>query len=55
MSLADDSLALQLMNQLMGGSQGISLGAILLLIRCLGSNWHLLLFTLQQSYEEGMF
>lgn len=39
----------------MDGSQGISLGATLLLMHCLGSNCHLLFFTLQLSGKEGMF
>lgn len=39
----------------MDGSQGISVGAKLLLMHCLGSNWHLLFFTLQLSCKKGMF
>ncbi|KAK4816020.1 hypothetical protein QYF61_011010 [Mycteria americana] len=45
----------KLMNQLMDGSQGVSVGAIIPPVHRPGSSWHLLFFSLQQSHNKGIF
>lgn len=53
-NFADNPLALQLTNYIMGGIQGLLVGLILLLVHCCGSNRHLMSYNLMNPSTDGL-